>query len=48
MCGQGFMLGPGVAEVLCHLILGTLTKEEHDSLKALSLYREFANVEKLK
>jgi len=48
MCGQGFMLGPGVAELLSHLILGSLVEEEKQTLKALSLYREFANVEKLK
>lgn len=48
MCGQGFMLGPGVGEVLCHHILGNLSDDEKNTLKALSLYRDFGNVEKLK
>ncbi len=48
MCGQGFMLGPGVAEVLSHLILDELNQDEQNTLNALSLYRTFGSVEKLK
>ncbi len=48
MCGQGFMLGPGVAEVLGHLVTDNLNQEELNVLNSLSLYRKFASMEKLK
>ena len=48
MCGQGFMLGPGVAELISHLILDDLTIYEQDVLKSLSLNRDFTSIEKLK
>lgn len=46
-CGQGFMLGPGVARLLCHLIQGKLSTEEKSCLHDLRLDRSFVNEEKL-
>jgi len=48
MCGQGFMLGPGLGEMLAGLVQGTLPEEDLQVLTYLSPYREFAGVEKLK
>lgn len=46
-CGQGFMLGPGVGQILCHLIQGKLSVEEHACLHDLRLDRSFGDAEKL-
>jgi sarcosine oxidase subunit beta len=48
MCGQGYMLGPGVGALLAHMVQGTITPEGEEILKELSLYREFGAEEKLK
>jgi sarcosine oxidase subunit beta len=48
MCGQGFMMGPGVGELLVRFVKNTLTKQDVDFLPYLSLYREFKGQEKLK
>ncbi len=48
MCGQGFMLGPGVGELLSRMVQGRPEEEDHLVLKYLSPYREFAGQEKLK
>lgn len=48
MCGQGFMLGPGVAELLVRMIQQALTEKDQEILSYLSPYREFAGQEKLK
>jgi sarcosine oxidase subunit beta len=48
MCGQGFMLGPGVAELLVRIIQDKLTVKDQEILTYLSPYREFAGQEKLK
>ncbi len=47
-CGQGFMLGPGVGQVLSHLIQGNLSTEEKACLHDLRLDRSFGNEEKLR
>jgi sarcosine oxidase subunit beta len=46
-CGQGFMLGPGVGQLLSHLIQGKLSLEEKACLYDLRLDRSFVNEEKL-
>jgi sarcosine oxidase subunit beta len=46
-CGQGFMLGPGVGRILCHLVQGNLNPEEKACLHDLQLDRSFVNEEKL-
>jgi len=48
MCGQGFMLGPGLGELLGRLITGTATADDRETLTYLSPYREFMGQEKLK
>jgi sarcosine oxidase subunit beta len=48
MCGQGYMLGPGVGVLLTHLVQNDLAPEDEEALEALSPYREFGGEEKLK
>jgi sarcosine oxidase, subunit beta len=48
MCGQGFMLGPGLAVVLRQLITNQLDESAREVLGLLSLYRNFGGKEALK
>ncbi len=48
MCGQGFMLGPGVAELLTRMVARKTTPEDEEILSILSPYRQFVKEEKLK
>ena len=48
MCGQGYMLGPGVGALLARMVQDALTPEDEDVLEELSPYREFGGEEKLK
>ncbi len=48
MCGQGFMLGPGVGSLLSRMLQGELTAEDEGTLAELSPYREFGGEEQLK
>jgi sarcosine oxidase subunit beta len=48
MCGQGFMLGPALGELLARTVSDSLEPEDHQVLEHLSPYREFAGQEKLK
>ena len=48
MCGQGYMLGPGVGVLLTRMVRGDLTSEHEEILEELSAYREFGGEEKLK
>ena len=48
MCGQGFMLGPGLGELVSRLVQRKLTEEDKDTLAYFSPYREFRGMEKLK
>jgi len=48
MCGQGYMLGPGLAVYLRQLITGDMDQEAHEVLDQLSLYRDFGGEETLK
>jgi len=47
-CGQGFMLGPGLGELLARIVAGGLQAEDEEVLGALSPYRQFAGMEALK
>jgi sarcosine oxidase subunit beta len=47
MCGQGFMLGPSVAELLVRLVENKITKEDEETLSYLTPYRKFAGQELL-
>jgi len=48
MCGQGFMLGPGVGELLTRMVNGQLTDKDEEVLTILSPYRPFSKEELLK
>ena len=48
MCGQGFMLGPGLATYLVKLIRNDLDAEDLEVFECLSPDRDFGGVEKLK
>jgi len=48
MCGQGFMLGPGVGEVVARLISKKSTEEDTIILQGFSPYRSFGKEETLK
>ena len=48
MCGQGFMLGPGVGEVVARLISKKSTEEDTVILQGFSPYRSFGEEEALK
>jgi sarcosine oxidase subunit beta len=48
MCGQGFMLGPGLATLLVRIVQSSLSAEDEEILAGLSLYRDFTGEEKLK
>jgi len=48
MCGQGYMLGPGLGVLLTRLVQQDLSPEDEETLEALSPYREFGGEEKLK
>jgi sarcosine oxidase subunit beta len=48
MCGQGFMLGPGLGELLARMVRHDLEPEDQQVLEHLSPGRTFAEQEKLK
>ena len=48
MCGQGFMLGPGLGELLTRMVLRSADEGDRETLSYLSPYREFKGQEKLK
>jgi sarcosine oxidase subunit beta len=48
MCGQGYMIGPGLAVYLRQLITGGMDAEAHQVFDQLSLYRDFGSEEALK
>lgn len=48
MCGQGFMLGPGVGEVVARLVTGEVTEEDKIVLEGFSPQRTFGGEEALK
>ena len=48
MCGQGFMFGPGIGQVLTHLLLNDLDEQDKIILEKLSYHRDYDTVEKLK
>jgi len=48
MCGQGFMLGPGIGKLFARLFTNSISDDDKDNLKSLSLYRNFGAEEKFK
>jgi len=43
MCGQGFMLGPGVGEVVARMVTGTESENDRIILEKFSLYRDLSS-----
>ena len=48
MCGQGYMLGPGVGNLVARMVTGSLQPGDDDTLRELSPERVFAGSEALK
>jgi len=48
MCGQGFMLGPGLGELLSRIITEKLSSKDHQILGELAYTRDFYKMEDLK
>jgi sarcosine oxidase subunit beta len=48
MCGQGYMLGPGVGSLLTRMVQDELMPEDAETLEELRPHREFGGEEKLK
>ena len=48
MCGQGFMLGPGLGEVISRIVTGELTEEDQKALQSFDPYRDFSGMEQFK
>lgn len=44
MCGQGFMLGPGMGEVVARMVTDTCTKQDRMVIDKFSLYRDLSCV----
>ncbi len=47
-CGQGFMLGPGLAELIDRMVLGTTLPNDREVLQYFSPYRDFSRTELLR
>ncbi len=48
MCGQGFMLGPGIGEIIARICIGELSDHDRKILRSYGLYRSFTGVEAFK
>ena len=48
MCGQGYMIGPGIGELLTRIVNCELTADDMDVLKHFNLYRNFSGAEQFK
>jgi sarcosine oxidase subunit beta len=49
MCGQGFMIGPGLGELLARMVVGGQpSADDAETLEILSPNRSFAGAEQLK
>ncbi len=48
MCGQGFMLGPGLGELIARMITNELSDDDQRILKRFDLDRDFSGMEQFK
>ncbi len=48
MCGQGFMLGPGLGELLSRLVRNAPNDDDEKILASFSFYRDFSGIEQFK
>ena len=45
MCGQGFMLGPGLGELIARMAAGEVGEDDRRILKSFDPYRDFSGME---
>jgi len=48
MCGQGFMLGPGLGELVARMVAEEASEEDRRILKSFDPYRDFSGMEAFK
>ncbi len=48
MCGQGFMLGPGLGELISRIVTDELSEDDKRMLKSFDQYRDFSGMEQFK
>ncbi len=48
MCGQGFMLGPGLGELIARMVTGEVNDEDRQVLKSFDPHRDFRGMEVFK
>ncbi len=48
MCGQGYMLGPGLGELITRIVTNELSDDDHRALKSFDPYRDFTGMEQFK
>jgi sarcosine oxidase subunit beta len=48
MCGQGFMLGPGLGELIARMVVGEIGDDDRHILKSFDPHRDFSGMEALK
>jgi sarcosine oxidase subunit beta len=48
MCGQGFMLGPGMGELISRICTDSLSSDDQRILQSFDPYRDFSGEEKFK
>jgi len=48
MCGQGFMLGPGMGELVTRITMNELSEDDLKSLESFDPYRDFSGMEQFK
>jgi len=48
MCGQGYMLGPGLGELITRIVTNELSDDDNRALKSFDPYRDFSGMEQFK
>ncbi|MDY6915748.1 MAG: FAD-binding oxidoreductase [Candidatus Cloacimonadota bacterium] len=48
MCGQGYMIGPGLGELICRIITNNKNEDDDKILKSFDINRNFNETEKFK
>ena len=48
MCGQGYMLGPGLGELVARIVMNDLSKNDKKALESFEPYRDFSGMEAFK
>lgn len=48
MCGQGYMLGPGLGELTARIVTGEMNHDDERILERFDLYRDFSGMEAFK